>query len=210
MRKVRERLLKLFNIEIGAGLGPFKGKVWRIGLMGEGSRRENVMLVLNALEQILGAMGPRLRAAGRSQRPTRPTESRVLIPTIEHGNQDRSSIMKIYDFKLAPNPRRVRIYLAEKGLKVPLEEIDIMKGVNRQEQFLRINPLGGIPVLRTRRRPLPGGERRDLPLLRGSSIRSPRCSARERSSARRSRCGIGAWNSRCSCRSGWSGCICTS
>jgi len=55
--KVRERLLKLFNIEIGAGLGPFKGKVWRIGLMGEGSRRENVMLVLNALEEILGSMG---------------------------------------------------------------------------------------------------------------------------------------------------------
>ena len=55
--KVRERLLKLFNIEIGAGLGPFKGKMWRIGLMGEGSRRENVMLVLNALEEILGSMG---------------------------------------------------------------------------------------------------------------------------------------------------------
>ncbi len=58
--KVRERLLKLFNIEIGAGLGPFKGKVWRIGLMGEGSRRENVMLVLNALEEILGSMGVEL------------------------------------------------------------------------------------------------------------------------------------------------------
>jgi alanine-glyoxylate transaminase/serine-glyoxylate transaminase/serine-pyruvate transaminase len=58
--KVRERLLKLFNIEIGAGLGPFKGKVWRIGLMGEGSRRENVMLVLNALEEILGSMGMEL------------------------------------------------------------------------------------------------------------------------------------------------------
>jgi len=55
--KVRERLLKLFNMEIGAGLGPFKGKVWRIGLMGEGSRREHVMLVLNALEEILGSMG---------------------------------------------------------------------------------------------------------------------------------------------------------
>ena len=55
--KVRDRLLKLFNIEIGGGLGPFKGKVWRIGLMGDGSRRENVMLVLNALEEILGSMG---------------------------------------------------------------------------------------------------------------------------------------------------------
>ena len=55
--------------------------------------------------------------------------------------------MKIYDYKLAPNPRRVRVFLAEKGLKVPLEEIDIMKGVNRQTPFLAKNPLGGIPVL---------------------------------------------------------------
>ena len=63
--KVRERLLKLFNIEIGAGLGPFKGKVWRIGLMGEGSRRENVMLVLGALEEILASMGVEV-ARGRA------------------------------------------------------------------------------------------------------------------------------------------------
>jgi len=55
--------------------------------------------------------------------------------------------MKIYDYKLAPNPRRVRVFLAEKGLKVPLEEIDIMSGVNRQPPFLAKNPLGGIPVL---------------------------------------------------------------
>jgi len=55
--KVRSELLRLFNIEIAAGLGPLKGKIWRIGLMGEGSRRENVMLALNALEEILGSMG---------------------------------------------------------------------------------------------------------------------------------------------------------
>jgi alanine-glyoxylate transaminase/serine-glyoxylate transaminase/serine-pyruvate transaminase len=55
--KVRAELLRLFNIEIAAGLGPLKGKIWRIGLMGEGSRRENVMLILNALEEILGTMG---------------------------------------------------------------------------------------------------------------------------------------------------------
>ena len=55
--------------------------------------------------------------------------------------------MKIYDYKLAPNPRRVRVFLAEKGLKVPLEEVDIMRGVNRQPPFLAKNPLGGIPVL---------------------------------------------------------------
>ncbi|MGC2494765.1 hypothetical protein [Candidatus Binatus sp.] len=35
--------------------------------------------------------------------------------------------MKLYDYKLAPNPRRVRVFLAEKGLNVPLEEVDIFK-----------------------------------------------------------------------------------
>ena len=50
----RRRLLEEFGIEIGAGLGPFKGKAWRIGLMGHASTRRNVMLVLSALKQILG------------------------------------------------------------------------------------------------------------------------------------------------------------
>jgi alanine-glyoxylate transaminase / serine-glyoxylate transaminase / serine-pyruvate transaminase len=63
--QVRARLLELFNIEVGAGLGPLRGKVWRIGLMGESCRRENVMLVLNALETILESMGVEI-ARGRS------------------------------------------------------------------------------------------------------------------------------------------------
>jgi alanine-glyoxylate transaminase/serine-glyoxylate transaminase/serine-pyruvate transaminase len=46
---VRKRLLNEFNIEIGAGLGPLKGKVWRIGLMGETSSPANVKAVLTAL-----------------------------------------------------------------------------------------------------------------------------------------------------------------
>lgn len=50
---VRRRLLADFSIEIGAGLGPLKGKVWRIGLMGESSSADNVDIVLNALGQIL-------------------------------------------------------------------------------------------------------------------------------------------------------------
>src|SRR5262249_39141129 len=40
--KIRARLLDESNIEIGGGLGPLKGKIWRIGLMGSGSTRENV------------------------------------------------------------------------------------------------------------------------------------------------------------------------
>ena len=50
---VRRRLLEDYNIEIAGGFGPLKGKVWRIGLMGFSSRRENVALLLTALEQLL-------------------------------------------------------------------------------------------------------------------------------------------------------------
>jgi alanine-glyoxylate transaminase/serine-glyoxylate transaminase/serine-pyruvate transaminase len=50
---VRKKLLTDFNIEIGAGLGPLKGKVWRIGLMGATSTKENVAKVLSALKASL-------------------------------------------------------------------------------------------------------------------------------------------------------------
>ena len=50
---VRRGLLERFGIEIGGGLGAFKGKVWRIGLMGYGARPNNVLLLLAALEQLL-------------------------------------------------------------------------------------------------------------------------------------------------------------
>jgi alanine-glyoxylate transaminase/serine-glyoxylate transaminase/serine-pyruvate transaminase len=55
--RVRGRLLNDSNIEIGGGLGPLKGKIWRIGLMGSGSSRENVLLVLEALQQALNNEG---------------------------------------------------------------------------------------------------------------------------------------------------------
>ena len=54
---VRKQLLERFGIEIGGGLGAFKGKAWRIGLMGHGSRPNNVLLVLGALEQLLVEQG---------------------------------------------------------------------------------------------------------------------------------------------------------
>jgi alanine-glyoxylate transaminase/serine-glyoxylate transaminase/serine-pyruvate transaminase len=55
--RVRGRLLEEFGIEIGGGLGPFKGKAWRIGLMGDSSTRRNVTLLLGALETILRDAG---------------------------------------------------------------------------------------------------------------------------------------------------------
>ena len=50
---MRRRLLTEFGIEIGAGLGPFKGKAWRIGLMGHSSNQRNVVLFLAAMETVL-------------------------------------------------------------------------------------------------------------------------------------------------------------
>jgi alanine-glyoxylate transaminase/serine-glyoxylate transaminase/serine-pyruvate transaminase len=54
---VRRQLLEEYSIEIGAGLGPLRGRIWRIGLMGESSTRSNVLLVLSALEEILRKQG---------------------------------------------------------------------------------------------------------------------------------------------------------
>ena len=54
--RVRASLLEE-NIEIGGGLGPLKGRIWRIGLMGSGSTRDNVVLVLGALHRALNAAG---------------------------------------------------------------------------------------------------------------------------------------------------------
>jgi len=54
---VRARLLNIYNLEIGAGLGALAGKVWRIGLMGNASNINNILLCLNALEATLSDMG---------------------------------------------------------------------------------------------------------------------------------------------------------
>ncbi|MGH9851151.1 MAG: pyridoxal-phosphate-dependent aminotransferase family protein, partial [Blastocatellia bacterium] len=64
--RVRNRLLNEFNIEIGGGLGVFKGKVWRVGLMGAGSTENNVLLLLGALEKALRDEGFKLKDSGVS------------------------------------------------------------------------------------------------------------------------------------------------
>ena len=51
---MRQTLLNEYDIEVGAGLGPLKGKIWRVGLMGESSRPEYVDKLLLALKNILG------------------------------------------------------------------------------------------------------------------------------------------------------------
>jgi alanine-glyoxylate transaminase/serine-glyoxylate transaminase/serine-pyruvate transaminase len=59
---VRSRLLDEYNLEIGAGLGPMAGKIWRIGLMGYASNRRNVLLCLGALDAVLSDMGASVKS----------------------------------------------------------------------------------------------------------------------------------------------------
>ena len=55
--------------------------------------------------------------------------------------------MKLYDSKLAPNPRRVRIFMAEKGIECESVQVDIIQGENLSDDFLAINPRGVLPTL---------------------------------------------------------------
>ena len=55
--------------------------------------------------------------------------------------------MKLYNHSLAPNPRRVRIFAAEKGINLTLEDVDILAGQSRTPEFLAKNSSGGVPVL---------------------------------------------------------------
>ena len=55
--------------------------------------------------------------------------------------------MKLYDYGRAPNPRRVKIFLAEKGVDVDIVNCDLTKGEHKSPDFLKKNPSGKIPVL---------------------------------------------------------------
>ena len=60
--KFREQLLDEFNIEIAGGIGPLKGKIWRLGLMGYCAQKANVLLLLGAMEKVLLDRGARVPA----------------------------------------------------------------------------------------------------------------------------------------------------
>ena len=55
--------------------------------------------------------------------------------------------MKLYDLPASPNARRVRIFLAEKGLEIPMVPVNMMTGENRTEDYLKKNSLGRMPLL---------------------------------------------------------------
>jgi len=55
--------------------------------------------------------------------------------------------MKLYDGGRAPNPRRVRVYLAEKGIKIPTEQVDLGAMAHKSAAFAAVNPLQRVPAL---------------------------------------------------------------
>jgi len=55
--------------------------------------------------------------------------------------------VKLYDSKMAPNPRRTRIFLAEKGIEVPMEQVDMMAFEHKTPEYTAINPLQRMPAL---------------------------------------------------------------
>lgn len=55
--------------------------------------------------------------------------------------------MKLYDCNFAPNPRRARVFIAEKGLDIPFQEVDIMAGENLSDGYRALNPNGLVPAL---------------------------------------------------------------
>ncbi len=55
--------------------------------------------------------------------------------------------MKLYDYGTAPNPRKVRIFLAEKGVEYELVQVDLTKREHKSPEFLKMNPSGKVPVL---------------------------------------------------------------
>ncbi len=55
--------------------------------------------------------------------------------------------MKLYDYPQSPNCRKVRLYLAEKGLSVPLQPVNLLTGEQRSSDFLQRTPFGAVPIL---------------------------------------------------------------
>ena len=55
--------------------------------------------------------------------------------------------MLLYNTQLAPNPRRVRIFMAEKGIECEIVELNIVQGDNLKDDFLKVNPRGLLPTL---------------------------------------------------------------
>src|SRR5262249_35215172 len=86
--------------------------------------------------------------------------------------------MKLYSHALAPNPRRVRIFAAEKGIELAVQDIDILAGQSRRPEFLAKEPVRRSAGAGARRRVISRRVGRDLPLSGGAPSRAKPVRAR--------------------------------
>jgi hypothetical protein len=101
--------------------------------------------------------------------------------------------MKLYDGGRAPNPRRVRVYLAEKGIKIPTEQVDLGAMAQKSAAYSAVNPLQRVPALSsTTARSSPSRSR--FAAISSNSSRNRRCSAATLRTWRSWKCGSGGWN----------------
>jgi glutathione S-transferase len=116
--------------------------------------------------------------------------------------------MKLYDYGRAPNARRVRTYLAEKGITVPTEMVDLATMQHKSDAYTAVNPMQRVPVLE-----LDDGTviAESMAICRYFEALNPerRCSAPAPSNWHRSRCGTALPNSTCSFRYPRFSVICT-
>ena len=84
---VRSELLRDYNLEIGAGLGPLAGKIWRIGLMGHSSNPTNVLFCLGAMDTVLSSMGASILRRWRA----RPAVAALCSAFLARTAQQRKS-----------------------------------------------------------------------------------------------------------------------
>src|SRR5215813_6387577 len=104
---------------------------------------------------------------------------------MERPGNGKALTMKLYGGGRAPNPRRVRIFLAEKGIQVPTEQVDLGALQQRTEAYTAINPMQRVPALVLDDGTVIAESIAILPLLRGGSARST--AIRRRHAAKRAR-----------------------
>src|ERR1700733_12311508 len=86
--------------------------------------------------------------SGEGRQTTRFLRSRRSSPGRSLNNScSKEEKMKLYDLRTGTNTRRVRIFLAEKGVKLPTVEVDMLKGENKDPAYLSKNPMGTMPLL---------------------------------------------------------------
>ncbi len=105
--------------------------------------------------------------------------------------------MKLYDGGRAPNPRTVRVFLKEKGIEIPVEQVDLGAMQHKSERYTALNPLQRVPALELDDGTIIHRIHRHLPVFRGAVSGAGLVRADARWKSPPPRCGSGGSNCIC-------------